>query len=397
MSDAHITGLGIVSPIGIGQAAFLEAIRAGRCGLGPLRWLDVEGFRIGRGGEVADDAVAWEVAPSEGRCLAFALHACREALADAGLESLPEDTTLALGCGAGEMRHTEGVLGPTEDALPLDDDDPLQPPNTVTSKLARRLGLRGPAITFINACAAGAQAIAVAADAIRAGRADLAIAGGVEVLSRMVTSGFEALRAVSPTGLHPFDADRDGIQLSEVAAFVVLESDERVAERRARSYGRVAGSGASADAVHVVQPDSEGWGAVLALRRALADAGLEPGDVQYVNAHGTGTVQNDPAELAALRTVFGERAERLPISSTKGMLGHALGASGAAEVIICALALRDGFLPPTVGWRRPIEGYQGYDFVTEGARPVSGLRHILSSAFAFGGNNVVLALSSARP
>ena len=393
MSDAHITGLGIVSPIGIGQGAFLEALREGRCGLGPLRGLDPTGFRIGRGGEVADDAAAWEVDPGEGRCLAFALHACRQALADAGLDAPPAGTTLAVGCGAGEMRHTETVLGPREDALLANLDDPLQPPNAVTSKLGRRLGLRGRSLTFVNACAAGAQAIAVAADLIRAGRAQVAVAGGVEVLNRMVTSGFEALRAISPTGCHPFDADRDGIQLSELAAFVVLESGERVAERGLTPYGRISGSGVSADAFHVVRPDEEGAGAVLALRRALADAGLEPEAVDYVNAHGTGTVQNDPAELAALDAVFGERARSLPVSSTKGMLGHALGASGAAEVVICALALRHGFLPPTVGWRRPIAGYEGYDFVVAGAREVSGLRHILSSAFAFGGNNVVLAIS----
>ncbi len=412
--DVYITGLGIVSPIGVGKEAFLEALRAGRSGLDRLRGLDASEFRIGRGGEV-DDAVVDAGTPlNEGRCLAFALRACREAVADAGLEpgSLPEDTTLALGSGAGEMRAMETTMAPPEAALPLDHPDPMQPPNSVTSKLAGRLGLRGRQLTFINACAAGAQAIAVAADLIRDGRADLALAGGVEVLNRMVMSGFEALRAVSPTGPRPFDAERDGIQLAEMAAFVVLESEGRVAlssggqergpgppgsARIARPYARVAGSGASADAFHVVRPDEEGAGAALALRRALDAARLAPQDIDYVNAHGTGTVQNDPVEMAAIVSVFGDRARELPISSTKAMLGHALGASGAAEVVICALALRERFLPPTIGWEHPMPGYEGFDFVPNEAREGVELRHLVSNAFAFGGNNVVLVLSSPDP
>ncbi len=401
--DVYITGLGVVSPIGIGKEAFLEGLRGGRCGLGPLRGLDASEFRIGRGGEIDDAAVAEGQADvGGGRCLALALRAGREALADAGLDGglLPEDATLAVGSGAGEMRAMETTLGPPEAALPLEHPDPLQPPNAITSKLAGRLGLYGRQLTFVNACAAGAQAIAVAADLIRDGRADVALTGGVEILNRMVMSGFEALRAVSPTGCHPFDADRDGIQLSELAAFVVLECGERMRDgavarkRTARPYARVAGWGASADAFHVVRPDDEGAGAALAMRRALADAGVAPEAVDYVNAHGTGTVQNDPAELAALVTVFGPETQRLPISSTKAMLGHALGASGAAEVVICALALRGRFLPPTIGWGQPMPGYEGFDFVPNAARDGVRLRHVVSNAFAFGGNNVVLVLSS---
>ncbi len=388
--QVYITGLGIVSPIGIGQKAFLASIRAGRCGLGELHTLDTSGFRIGRGGEVESES-----ALDEGRCLSLALRACREALADAGLlgAELPANASIALGSGAGEMRALEKAIGPPEDALPLDYSDPLQTPISIASKLALRLGLRGRQLAFTNACAAGAQGIAVASDLVRHGRADLALAGGVEVLSRMVMSGFEALRAVSPTGCHPFDAERDGIQLSELAAFVVLESGDRLT-RGVRPYARVAGSGASADAFHVVRPDEEGAGAELAIRRALADAGLGPDEIDYVNAHGTGTVQNDPAELAAVGRVFGERARQLPISSTKAMLGHALGASGAAEVVICSLALRHGFLPPTIALTRPLDGYEDFDFVSGVARDGVRLAHVASTAFAFGGINIVLVLSN---
>jgi len=390
----YITGVGIVSPIGTGKEAFLIGLLEGRCGLGPIEGVETGDLRIGRGGEVTFPEEASNE-PREGRCLALALRACREAIEDAGLPgALPPETTLALGSGAGEMREVERTLGPPEGEIPLEHPDPLQAPNSITSKLAGCVGLRGRQLTFINACAAGAQAIAVAGDLIRAGRAELALAGGVEALSRMVLSGFEALRAVSPTGPRPFDAGRDGIQLAELAAFVVLESEERVRARGVRPYARLAGSGASADAVHSVRPDERGAGAALALRRALADAGIAGDEVDYVNAHGTGTVQNDPAELAALTAVLGERARRVPISSTKAMLGHALGASGAAEVVACALALREGFLPPTIRWRQAIEGYEGFDFVPNTARVGVELRHAVSNAFAFGGNNVVLVLSS---
>lgn len=393
--EALITGIGIVSPIGVGRAAFLAGLREGRCGLERLRGLDASRFRVGRGGEVDESALSGLAEGSSAqRGLAMAQLACREALADAGIDSLPEETTLALGTGAGEMRAMEASLGPPQAELPLELADPLQPPNAITSKLAGRLAIRGRLLTFVNACAAGAQAIAVAADLIRSGRADVAVAGGVEILSTMVLSGFEALRAVSPSGPHPFDAARDGIQLSEMAAFLVLEAAGRAESRGAQPYARIAGSGVSADASHVVRPDAEGAGAALALRRALDDAGLRPEQIDYINAHGTGTVQNDPAELAALELVFGERISKIPISATKAMLGHALGASGAAEAIICALALRERFLPPTIGLRRAIAGYEDFDFVADGARQDVPLRHVLSSAFAFGGNNVVLILSA---
>jgi 3-oxoacyl-[acyl-carrier-protein] synthase II len=399
VSRAEITGVGIVSPIGVGKAAFLEGLLAGRCGLGRLTVLNADELRVGRGGEV--DAGCLEpggVDQDLQRALAFALPALYEALADARLpvEDLPEETSLSVGSGAGEMRAMEVSLGPPEGQLVRERQDPVQPPNSITSKLARRLGIRGRQLTFINACAAGAEAIAVGADLIRDGRASIVIAGGVEILNRMVMSGFEALRAVSPAGPRPFDADRDGIQLAELAAFVILESSERAQERGVEPYAHISGWGASADGFHVVRPDESGAGAALALERALADAGLIAEDIDYINAHGTGTVQNDPAELAGLVRVFGARAGRLPISSTKAMLGHALGASGAAEAIICALAIREGFLPPTIGLRTPISGYEQFDFVSGEARKGVRLRHVLSSAFAFGGNNVVLALSSNR-
>ncbi len=254
---AYVTGVGIVSPIGIGKQAFEEALRRGQSALGPLRQMDASGFRVGAGGEVVEASFDEDIR-IEGRCLAFARRACREAIEDAGLmEDLPVDTPLAVGSGAGEMRAMERSMGPPESSLLYDLADPVQPPNVVTTKLAHDLGLRGRLLTFINACAAGAQAIAVAGDLVRSGKAEVALAGGVESLNRMVMAGFEALRAISPTGCHPFDTDRDGIQLGELAAFVVLESGDRVQARGVAPYAELSGSGASDDAFYVVRPDEE--------------------------------------------------------------------------------------------------------------------------------------------
>ncbi len=400
--DVYITGAGIVSPIGVGKEAFLAGLRGGRSGIDAITGIDVEGFRVGRGGEVDDAALGGAgVDTEEQRGLALALTAAREAIAEAGLSGDTgwADAALSLGTGAGEMRAMERTLGPRLADLPLSHPDPLQPPSALTSKLAHSLGISGRQLTFINACAAGAQAIAVAADLVRSGRVEIALAGGVETLNRMVLSGFESLRAVSAGACRPFDGGREGIQLSELAAFVVLESgdrlsDGRVAARAVRPYARISGSGSSADAFHVVRPDEGGAGGELALQRALRDAGLDAGEIDYVNAHGTGTIPNDPAELAALRRVFGERAAGIPISSTKAMLGHGLAASGAAEAVICALAMRHRFLPPTINWQQPIPGYESYDFVPNVVREGVPLRNVVSSSFAFGGNNVVLVFSA---
>lgn len=395
--DVYITGVGIVSPIGVGKEAFLAGLRAGTSGIDTISGIDVEGFRVGRGGEVDDRTLADAgVDLDEQRGLAMALTAASEAIAEAGLsgDTAWAKAALSLGSGAGEMRAMERSLGPRLADLPLAHEDPLQSPNGITSKLAHRLGILGRQVTFVNACAAGAQAIAVGADLVRCGRVDLVLAGGVETLNRMSLSGFESLRAVAAGACRPFDRERAGIQLSELAGFVVLESANRVAERDVHPYARVSGSGSSADAYHLVRPDAGGAGAKLALQRALRDAELSIDEIDYVNAHGTGTVPNDPAELAALRSVFGDRAAEIPISSTKAMLGHGLAASGAAEAVICSLAIRHHFLPPTINLQQPIAGYESYDFVPNQKREGVALRNVVSSSFAFGGNNVVLVLSS---
>jgi len=259
----------------------------------------------------------------------------------------------------------------------------------VTDVVARRLDVRGPRTTIMTACSSSATAIGYAADRVRLGHVDVALAGGAEGLCRLTYAGFSSLRATSPEPCRPFDAERKGLSLGEGAAILVLESYEHARARGAEILALVAGYGVSADAYHMTAPHPEGDGAARAMRAALADAGLDPSQVDYVNAHGTGTTHNDAAESAAVRRVLGAHAERTPLSSIKSMLGHTLGAAGAIEAVASVLAIARGFIPPTVNLRTPDPAF-GLDYVPNTARnqPVSV---VLSNSFAFGGNNTTLA------
>jgi 3-oxoacyl-[acyl-carrier-protein] synthase II len=245
----------------------------------------------------------------------------------------------------------------------------------------------------MTACSAGAMAIGCALDLVRRGRAQVALAGGAEPLSTLTLYGFQALRALSPEPCRPFDADRRGLSLGEGAAILVLEELGAARARGATILAELAGFGATADGHHMTAPAPDGEGAARATLAALADAGLAPTEIDYVNAHGTGTPHNDPAEAAALRRVFAGRTERLPVSSTKSQLGHTLAAAGALEAAATVLALGAGFVPATVTLLRPDPACE-LDHVAGSPRRAQ-LRAALSSSFGFGGNNAVLALRSA--
>ena len=268
-------------------------------------------------------------------------------------------------------------------------------PCSVTDLVARRLGARGPRTTIMTACSSSATAIGYAGDLIRLGRAEVAIAGGAEGICRLTYAGFNALRATSPELCRPFDQNRKGLNLGEGAAVLVLELESRARARGADILGYLAGYGVTADAHHMTAPHPEGDGAARAMRAALDDAKLSPDVVDYVNAHGTGTPHNDAAEVAAIRRVFGDRAHRLPVSSTKSMVGHTLGAAGAVEAVACLLAMRGGYLPPTVNLETPDPAFGSDnipDFIPRVAREARP-NVILSSSFAFGGNNTVLVFT----
>jgi len=265
------------------------------------------------------------------------------------------------------------------------------PISTVGSALSQGLGVFGPRLTVSTACSSGALAIVEAAAMVARGEVPAAIAVGVDALCRLTYAGFDALQALDPEPCRPFDASRRGLSIGEGAGAVVLETVERARARGARVHALLLGSAVTADAHHVTAPHPEGAGALAALRGALADAGVAPDAIDYVNAHGSGTTHNDQAEVGALRAVFAARLPRIPVSSSKSQIGHCLGAAGALEAVITITALADGIVPATVTLRRPDDGWTDLDLVPHAGRRAA-LGIAVSSSYGFGGHNVTLVL-----
>jgi 3-oxoacyl-[acyl-carrier-protein] synthase II len=271
---------------------------------------------------------------------------------------------------------------------------PMMMPNAAAGQVAIHLGIHGPGFSVASACATGSHAIGEGMRLIERGAADVVLAGGSEAaLTSLCIAAFRRMGALSAEGVsRPFDARRDGFVMGEGAGVLVLEREEHATARGARIYGRVVGYGASNDAFDMVQPDEGGLGAQVAMRAALADAGVTPADVDFISAHGTGTPVNDRIETHAIREVFGDGAP--PVSSTKSAIGHLLGAAGATEALVCVETLRRGVLPPTINYEEPDPACD-LDYVTEGAREAPGIKLALSNSFGFGGQNACLALAAA--
>jgi 3-oxoacyl-[acyl-carrier-protein] synthase II len=336
----------------------------------------------------------------------MALVASDEALNEAGWDGEPPYEAARVGIiigtgigGIGTLTQNHQVLleqGPGK-VSPL--AIPLMMGNAGSGAVAMRHKLKGPSFAPLSACAAGAHAIGEAVELIESGRADAVVAGGSEAgLVPLARAAFSALDALSPTGVsRPFDVRRDGFVMGEGAAVLILEDAEKARERGANVLAYVRGYGATTDAYHLTAPDKEGLGAAEAMRIALADAGLTPEDVVYVNAHGTSTPLNDRSETKALKLALGDAAKAIPVSSTKSAIGHLLGAAGAVEAVATILALRDRIAPPTLGHEEPEEGLD-LDYVPGKARPldIDGKPAVgLSNAFGFGGHNAVLCLEAA--
>jgi 3-oxoacyl-[acyl-carrier-protein] synthase II len=395
MRRVAVTGLGVVSALGPDAAAFEAGLRAGRSGIAPLTLFDPSGFRARLAAQAPEPSppLPADTLANASRPDRFGLQAAFEAVAHAGLAARDlERAAVVFGTGTGGLTTTEAYLrageGPASLLLP-------HQPASVTDLVARHLGARGPRSTIMTACSSSATAIGYAADRIRLGHVDVALAGGAEGLTRLTCAGFGCLRATAPGDepCRPFDAERKGLTLGEGAAVLVLEDYDRARARGATVLAIVAGWGITADAHHMTAPHPEGEGAARAMRAALADAGLAPDDIGYVNAHGTGTPHNDAAETLALKAVLGARAPSVPVSSIKSMVGHTLGAAGAIEAAASVLTLARGFIPPTAHLRTPDPAF-GLDFVPGAARALR-VGAVLSSSFAFGGNNTVLALVAA--
>ena len=397
-----VTGLGTVNALAGSVAEFAAALRAGTCAIGPVTVFDPTGYRSRIAAEVRDDAPPPGLAPALRRRLSrsdvFALRATAEALADSALDGAvaPERIALAFGGTTGGMlRGEESLRERIQGTRNRYESGPIlgAPISASADVVAGVFGIGGPRLSLSTACSSSANALGVALDWIHLGRADVVIAGGTESLCRMTFAGFNALHALSLEPCRPFDRARSGLSLGEGAAMLVVESAEHAARRGARAHAEILSYGNSADAHHLTAPHPDGTGAVLAMRRALARAGLAPERVDYINAHGTGTPLNDTVEAAAIATVFGAPAPHLAVSSTKGAVGHTLGAAGAIEALATILALRDGFLPPTVNLDDP-DPACALDFVPRASRSAT-LRYALSNSYGFGGNNTSVVLGRA--
>jgi 3-oxoacyl-[acyl-carrier-protein] synthase II len=390
-----VSGLGVVSPYGAGVKSFWSGLAAGTCAIKPITLINTEGFRSRIAAEVpAETLPALGVSRRRSRADRLALAAAREALADSGLEGRArrESALLVGAVGGGMLEGEDWYWGEsrgevTGDIRSLRSILPLSHAET----LSARLRLTGPKETVVMACASGAASIALGADLIRAGVTPTALAGGVDALTHICFMGFNALKLLDPTPCRPFDRDRRGMSIGEAAAFLVLEDAEHCRARGGRVLARLAGSGMTTDAHHVTAPHPEGEGMIHAMRRALADAELEPDAIGYVNAHGTGTPQNDRAEALALRRVFGEG--RVLLSSTKSLVGHTMAAAGSVEAAATILALQHGLLPPTASLEH-VDPDVPFDCLPLTARPAD-VGAALSNSFGFGGQNVSLAFEKA--
>jgi nodulation protein E len=398
-----ITGMGAISALGIGADALWNGLREGHSGIAPLRHADAARLRVKVAAQVPanyDPAanIDERVLPQLDRTVSFALHAAQEAITQSGLvfdKSIGARSATIIGTGVGgENSHDE-----QSKRLYAENASRVHPlsivrvmANASASQISIAHGLRGPTFVVTSACASANHAISQAAQMIRFGMADVAITGGTDAcLSYSVLRAWEAMRVLADDTCRPFSINRRGLVIGEGAGIFVLESLEHAQARGATILAELAGSGMTADATDIVSPSAEG--AAAAMMQALADAGLAPEEVDYINAHGTGTQANDATETRAIRQAFGAHADKLVVSSTKSMHGHAMGASGALELVAVVNAIRHGIVPPTANFDQADPACD-LDIVPNVAREMP-VRAALSNSFAFGGLNAVLAIKRA--
>ncbi len=395
-----ITGLGAVSPFGWGTAALWKGLRAGDHAVGSFDRFDAARHRTQIAAQVphpGDADVASAAGDTSSLADAFAVAAADEALAQAGFKRgiAGCDAGVYFGSSTGGMLESEaffaGLLRPRGERTFRMRDLLSQPPSGPGDAVARAFGVRGPVTTLSSACASATLALGEALAALREGEVEVALAGGADSLCQLTYAGFNSLRAVDAGPCRPFRHQREGMTLGEGAGVLVLETLAHATARGARPLAVLAGAGASCDAHHMTAPDPSGAGVARAIRLALADAGVDADAVAFVNAHGTGTPLNDAAEWAALSTVFGERARRVPVTSSKGNLGHFLGSAGAIEAVATVLCLQHGEVHPTPG-AGPVDPEAPVDLVLGEPRSIARNGAALSTNFAFGGSNAAVIL-----
>ena len=417
-----VTGIGMINPMGHDAATVWSGLKEGKSGVAKTTLFDASGFPTKISAEVKNWDVSkvgesieqWE---NRGRHTRFAIGAGKQAMQDSGvMDSITDPVRFGVYMGSGEGNQdfqtfsrmmSAALASGTYDAAKfvgkgLELLDPAkeleQEPNMPAAHLAAMFNAQGPNLNCLTACAASSQAVGEATEIIRRGDADVMLAGGTHsMIHPLGVTGFNLLTALSesndePTkASRPFDRLRNGFVLGEGSAMVVLEELEAAKRRGATIYGEVAGYGTTADAYRITDIPPDGHGGIAAMRMSIADAGLTPNDIGYVNAHGTSTTVNDKVETKACREVFGENAINTPVSSTKSMMGHLIAAAGVTEMIVCLMAIRDGVLPPTINQENPDPDCD-LDYIPNVAREAN-IRYALNNSFGFGGQNVTLCLS----
>ncbi len=411
MSDDRIrvfvTGMGVISPVGNGVETCWDGLVAGRSGAGPITRFDASGYETRFACEVKDFSLDGILDRKEAkrmdRFVQFAVAGTHEALRSAGLaEERPDPDRIGVIIGSGiggmetfEEQHTNLLQKGHRRVSPF--FIPMMISDMAAGQVSITFGLKGPNFCTVSACASGAHAIGEALRLLRAGDADVIVAGGAEAtITPMAVAGFGNMRALSTRNddpqkaSRPFDVGRDGFVIGEGAGILVLETEAHARARGARPVCEVAGYGATGDAYHITAPCVDGEGAARAMQRALADAAMAPDEVGYINAHGTSTPAGDPIEVTAVKSVFADHAQRLWMGSTKSMTGHLLGAAGGLEAVVCALVLQRGIVPPTINLESP-DPQCDLDLVPNTARNAK-LKAVMSNSFGFGGHNVSLAM-----
>lgn len=400
-----ITGMGAVTPVGNTVDTFWENLKNGVCGIEKLTKFDTTDFKVHIGGEVKDfDAEQYidkkEIKRND-QFTVYGVAAAVQALEDSGLDMEKEDAVrvgVLVGSGIGGLQTIQQQVINLQDRGP-GKVSPLFVPMAITNMaagmIAIRVGAKGLCENTVTACASGTNSIGNAFRNIKHGYADVVFAGGAEAsICEIGVAGFSNLRALSTNedpkdACKPFDAERDGFVMGDGAGVLVLEELEHAKARGAKIYGEIMGYGATGDAYHMTAPCPDGEGAANAMRLAIQEAGIAPEEVSYINAHGTSTHANDEGETMAIKAVFGETAYKIPVSSTKSMTGHLLGAAGAIEAIACVKALQEGFLPPTINYKNPDPACD-LDYIPNEGRKVEDARYALSNSLGFGGHNAVL-------
>ncbi len=405
MNRVVVTGLGIISPVGNTVQGFWKSLVEGKSGIGPLTSFDASSFESRIAGESKNFDPSPDISPKEQRRMErfvqFAVCAAKMAVQDSGLDLSKEDVSrigVLLGSGIGSLHIIEEqhkVLlekGPKKISPFL---IPMLIVNMAPGQVSISLGLKGPNSCVATACASGTHAVGDAYQIIQRGDADVMVAGGTEsCITPMGIGGFCAMKALSTRNdapekaSRPFDKERDGFVMGEGAGIVILEAYERAKKRGAPIYCEIVGYGMTGDAYHMTAPPEDGMGAASAMREALNRAKVSPQEVDYINAHGTSTPLNDKIETMAIKQVFGDHAKKVPISSTKSMTGHTLGAAGGVEAAVCALTIRDGIIHPTINYEHPDPDCD-LDYVPNKARKAK-VDLVLSNSFGFGGHNATL-------